>query len=269
MKYKFIFYIVFYVSSVFSKNVFMGISEDSSVNKNNFLCPLSLNASGNVVCNDMDAGMIGFDISGGHTIQMFNNQQYWLQQKFEQQHILTVRGYQGDRLSSTMTQEGWDHMGAFSVILTTDPVILSCINPEMIPAKGQVKLVIQLWYSGSTGLQLWAQDVQLLNTDQSFKVLISNSSSDLFNDSGVVSNQSKSSLPTSTTTSLPSLSSNLAPAANLTTTFANSSIANTPTTLENFKQQFLEQVGFSPKNIDKNAYSAAHGSPRNIKIQAQ
>lgn len=265
MNYKFFLMMIFSSCCMFSKNVFMGLSQDGSVKKNNFLCPLSLDASGNVVCQNMDAGMVGFDISGGHTIQIFNNQQYWLQQKFERQHLLIVREYQGDRLSSTMTQEGWDHMGAFSIILTTDPVVLSCVNPEMIAIKGQVKLVAQLWYSASTGLQLWAQDVKLLNAGQNFMVLVSNSSSDLSDDSAITVIQTTPSLPIPAAIPLPSLSDGLTSVASTT----KSSIAKSSTTLENFKQQFLEQVGFSPNNIDKNAYNAAYGSPRNIKIQVQ
>jgi hypothetical protein len=278
MNYKFFLMMIFSSCLIFPKNLFKGISEDSSVKKNNFLCPLSLHASGNVVCNDMDAAMRGFDISGGHTIQMFNNQQYWLQQKFERQQILVVHG-QGDSLSSIMTQEGWDHMGAFSIILTTDPVILSCVKPEMVVAKGQIKLVAQLWYSGATGLQLWAQDVRLLNAGQNFTVFVSNSSSQAFEESSSVvsagessaslkKKKKSSSLQSSKSTSLPDLPNGSAATGTLIASTISDTV-QTPTTLENFKQQFLDQIGFAPNFIDKNVYSTAYGSPRDIQIQVQ
>lgn len=279
MKFKIWFVLMLSSCLVISKNQFMGLVEDGSVNKNKFLCPLSLNASGNVVCNDMDAEMVEYDISGGHTIQIFNNQQYWLQQKFERQHILMIQGYTGDRLSSAMTSEGWDHMGAFSIIISTDPIMLKAIEPNKQSAAGQIKLVVQLWYSSATGLQLWAEDVQILNSGQSFKILISNSQSKAFTDSSsidratTINPATSASITTSATitnssNNLPSLSSASNTSAS-TVTVTTASTNETSTTLDNFKQQFLQQVGFAPNYIDKNVYNFAYGSPRNIQIQIQ
>ena len=265
--------LLFSSCSIFSKNQFMGIIEDGSVKKNNFLCPLSLNASGNVVCNNMDTGMRGFDISGGHTIQIFNNQQYWLQQKFERQQLLIVQNYSGDRLTNAMTQEGWDHMGAFSIIISTDPILAKAIESATVSGTGQIKLIVQLWYSSSTGLELWAQDVKLLNAGQNFTILVSNNSSKLFTDNSSVNsnplaspNSSSTISATNLNSSLPSLSDTASGGSFSVTT---STKQTAPTTLSNFKQQFLEQVGFAPSYIDKNVYNAAYGSPRNIQIQVQ
>jgi len=291
--------LIFSVSFLFSKNQFMGIVEDGSVNKNKFLCPLSLNASGNIVCNNMDTEMIGFDFSEGSTIQIFNNQQYWLQQKFEREHLLMVQGYKRDRLSSTMTSEGWDQMGAFSIIISTDPILAQAIEPDKVAATGEIKLIVQLWYSAPKTFQLWAQDVQLLKSGQNFKILVSNGSSAAFKNSlsvnpyhllsfkktvstgtalpGLTDTQkvkvgvdkSQNPLPSlkktvSTATALPSLTDTPK-----VTVGVDKSQKSIPTTLQNFKQQFLEKVGFAPDYINKDDYNVAFGSPRNIEIQVQ
>ncbi|MBI2344528.1 hypothetical protein HYV10_00450 [Candidatus Dependentiae bacterium] len=253
-------------SSIFSKNLFMGLVEDSSVNKNNFLCPLALYASGNVVCNDMDAGMKGFDISEGRTIQIFNNQQYWLQQKVEREHLLIVRGYKGDRLSGTMTSEGWDHMGAFSIIISTDPIMNQAIEPDMVAAKEQTKVIAQLWYSSSTGLQLWAQDIMILNKGQNFTIFVSSGISRAFeNNPSISQNEGFASYFAVTGDLNNSLASQRKIPLETKANFAQ----KTPTTLHNFKSLFLKDVGFAPNYIDKSVYNAALGSPRNIKIQLQ
>lgn len=230
MSYKLLFGLLYIPLLSFASITFLGITEDSSIDKNSFLCPDSLDAEGLEICQNRSAQALNFTFNGPRTLQLFNNQQYWAQQKYRQQQLLIARGYKDTDLDNTLKSKGWSITGGFSVIITTDPLVTSQIDKKLVPAKGQTKLVAQLWYNGDSLIQLWAQDVVLVSDGQNFTISLSSSDSTLSQEAEKISTLSQ------------------------------------PKNIAEVKEQFLQEVALAPINIVKSSYSVANGSPKNIKI---
>lgn len=200
---------------------FKGLVEASSINKNTFHCPESA-----LDCQDQGAAASGFDISDGRTLQLCNNQEYWLQQEAIQgQYISTVRNYTGTALQAQLADEGWAVVGGFAIIVSSNPLLVQSVMPSVQPSAEQTKVVAQLWYNGSGLIQLWSQDAQLYADGQSFQVLVSNESDDR--------------LPTQL-----------------------AQISQT----KNWQDQFLLTVGIQSPNRQAKDYDKAHGSPKQIRL---
>lgn len=223
--------------------VFTGLTE-TNINKNNFLCPDVENPSGGQTnpsesydCSQSTIdGASGFNLSGGKTLQFFNNQVYWDRQKaLREQYLSKVDRYKNSEdidiknlqtLQEKMKSDGWGAMGGYCIIITTDPMTTYVAQPTKQPASGQVKLVVQLWYSGDLLLQLWSQDVALLSENQSFSVQVSSDED----------------------------------------TFFNIDVASIITSSIPLKTSFLSGLGFVEFNRKNSVYSIATQSPRSVKI---
>jgi len=214
--------------SLYAQVLFQGLVEESDIDKNSFLCPLSA-ADGIQGCKDTQIAVHGYDISGGHTIQLCNNQEYWLQQEAAQaQYISTVRNYTGSDLTAQLLSEGWKAMGGYAIVISSNPLLTDLIMPNVKAAKGQTKVIIQLWYNGSDLIQLWSQDAMVFSPGQNFQVTISNA----------VDAQ----LPQSLTAA--------------------------QATEKSWKDAFLLQLNLQPSNRKDSDYNNAVGSPRQVKLTA-
>lgn len=166
---------------------FKGVTE-SNVVVNTFLCEKDgVNFEAEDCTTDRIKNAVGFDISGGYTLQFFNNFTYWIKQKekYEQQLKINhpyLKANQ-DALAKRMQKDGWGLImpdgsvvgGAYCIIISTNPVLQQAIEPDKQVAKGEskVKVIAQLWYNGNNLIQLWSQDVQILSAGKSFSVKIS------------------------------------------------------------------------------------------------
>lgn len=213
-------------SSLMAQLIFQGLVEQSDINKNTFLCPGSA-SDGIQGCRDTQSAAHGFDVSGGRTIQFCNNQQYWLQQEaVKAQYISTVRNYTGAELQQKLQNEGWKAMGGYAVVITTDPLLVNFIMPEVVAGSGQIKVIVQLWYNGSDLIQLWSQDAAVLADGTSFQVTLS---------SAIDSR-------------LPGL------------------FAGATTTTPSWQTTFLSKLDIQPNNRQASDYNGAAGSPRHVRI---
>lgn len=212
--------------SLMSQIIFQGLVEQSDINKNTFLCPASA-SDGVQGCQDTQSAAHGYDVSGGRTVQFCNNQQYWLQQEAVQaQYIATVRNYSGNELQQKLQNEGWTSMGGYAVVITTDPLLLNYIMPEVVAGAGQTKVIVQLWYNGSDLIQLWSQDAVVLANGSSFQVTLS------------------------------SAQDNRLPGMFTASTTAASS----------WQTAFLSALNIQPNNRKASDYNVAVGSPRQVRI---
>lgn len=208
--------------SLYAPILFQGLVEDSSIDKNSFLCPTSASD-----CKNEQLHAQGFDISGGRTLQLCNNQQYWLQQAaIQAQYISTVRNYTGSALTAQLNSAGWAVMGGFVVIISTNPILTKFIMPTVSVKKGQIKIVAQLWYNGSDLIQLWSQDAIALSDGQSFQVSLSNAAD------------------TQLSTELTAVAADT----------------------KSWHNTFLFQLGIQAQNRKDSDYSNAIGSPRQVKL---
>jgi len=235
---KYSFFILFLIPTISLASIkFSGLSEDSSIDKNSFLCPSHLEAEGQEICQNRDQQAIGFEFDGPKTLQLFNNQQYWVQEKYKKRQLLMARAYHDSDLESTLKEQGWSITGGFLVLITTDPLITNQVETKVVVTTGKIKVVAQLWYNGDNLIQLWAQDAALINQGEQFSVSLSNSESS-------ISQEQKSQ-------EVSGISSKIVPKAK---------------NFSEIKKQFLEEIELSPKNILMNDYNVAIGSPKNIKI---
>lgn len=232
---------------------FSGLSEDSSIDKNSFSCSSSLDAQGEDICQDRAASAVNFEFDGPRTLQIFNNQQFWVQKKYKEQQLLMARMSQEDEVDSTLKSRGWSITGGFLVVITTDSFITNQIEPKKVPAKGQVKVVAQLWYNGDNLIQLWAQDVALVKDGSSFSVSLTSTDSDISKES-TVANPPVVSKKSGTAIFA------VAESVKLTQN------GQGPKNFSELQKQFLQEIELAPKNAIKSVYSVAVGSPKNIKI---
>lgn len=163
--------------------VFNGMTENG-VKRNTFLCgytSVEKKSGGgvNVEADDCKVTAIkeavGFDVSGGQTLQFFNNFTYWLKEKIKKEQSYKINDQlDGDDLEKKMDSEGWGSMGAYCIIVTTNQMLQKVIAPDMVVDAGQVKVIVQLWYNGGNLIQLWSQDVKAIALGKSFAVAITN-----------------------------------------------------------------------------------------------
>jgi hypothetical protein len=230
MNYKFFIGLALIPTMSYATITFLGLNEDSSITKNSFSCPESLGAEGIAVCQNRSTQANNFKFNSPKTLQIFNNQQYWAQQKYKEQQLLMARGYKDNDLDSTMANRGWSITGGFLIMITTDPLVTEQIEQKKVAKKGQVKVVAQLWYNGGSLIQLWAQDVAVLTDGQSFSISVSSTDSAISQEASVIKK------------------------------------LNQPKNLQAVKEQFLQEVQLSPRNIVEADYKVAKGSPKNITI---
>tara|TARA_Y100000588_G_C14278104_1_gene935460 strand:+ start:435 stop:1502 length:1068 start_codon:yes stop_codon:yes gene_type:complete len=186
-----------------NKVVFQGIAQGAGIKKNSFLCS-SMTGTKVYYHTSSDANQqttfgaddcftaqinnaIGIDMSGGHTLQLFNQFMYWSRQKAQkiqaieasQESKATQAGINRqaqqvqDALNTLNNQQGWDIIGPQCLIITTDPIMQKVIAPDKIAKTNEVKVVAQLWYSGDYLVQLWSQDVAMVPKGASFTVQVS------------------------------------------------------------------------------------------------
>jgi len=209
--------------------LFQGLVENSDINKNTFLCPASA-ADGIQGCKDTQAAAHGFDVSGGRTMQFCNNQEYWLQQEaIQAQYIATVRNYTGSQLEQKLHAEGWKAMGGYAVVISTNPLLVNLVMPEVVAGAGQIKVVVQLWYNGNDLIQLWSQDAIVLADGAGFQVALSSALDDR----------------------LPGL------------------LTSNSATITSWQTTFLSQLDLQSNNRQASDYGAAVGSPRQVRIIGQ
>lgn len=164
--------------------IFQGITEQGIV-KNTFLCEdssvteSSISGS-NVASSDCSINKIkdaiGFDVSGGKTIQFLNNFAYWTRQKSQAEQNYQINNPQASDsdVQNYMQQNGWGSIGAFCIVISTNEVLQEVIEPDKQAGSGEIKVIVQLWYSGDNLIQLWSQDVAMLNPGQTFTLALSN-----------------------------------------------------------------------------------------------
>lgn len=152
--------------------VFVGVQE-SEVSKNNFLCQ-GAQFSGSICSQESVDGAVGFDISGGKTLQIFNNFSYWIIQKQKRkEYIKENLRYDGQALENKLNQEGWGVVNPFCILVSTDPMLQKAVLPNKVAPAGTQKVIVQLLYSGNNLIQLWSQDVVFVKPGQRFKVEVS------------------------------------------------------------------------------------------------
>jgi hypothetical protein len=150
--------------------VFQGLIE-TGITKNSFMCPLS--AAGSQDCSNVDAGAIGFKLTGSQILQFFNNQSYWLRQEVQQkQNLQTNQRYSASDLQAKMASEGWVAMGGYCILISVGHILNDVVMPTVQASGDNVKVVVQLWYNGDQLIQLWSQDAVVLKKDQGFQVLV-------------------------------------------------------------------------------------------------
>ncbi len=150
--------------------IFTGLSE-TGVKKNNFACPSSSSSSISCVSNTNITSIMHDDT----IIQIFNDQAFWLHEKATSaQYQQTTLNYSTTELSEKLSEQGWGSTGGYCILITSNPLLGSFIQPKLQPNKNQKKIIAQLWYNGNSSLELWSQDVQLLNSDQTFQVAVTN-----------------------------------------------------------------------------------------------
>lgn len=164
--------------------VFQGMTEEGIV-RNTFLCGkhsvTSAGTSGvTVAAQDCSAHQvlqaIGFDISGGKTVQFFNNFTYWLRQKGQEEQAYQINHPQATQsdIAAHMQSKGWGSMGAYCILISTNEILQNMVAPHKQARAGQIKVIVQLWYNGDNLIQLWSQDVAIMTPGQNFTVVISN-----------------------------------------------------------------------------------------------
>jgi hypothetical protein len=153
-----------------------------------------------------------------------------VQQKYKERQLLMAQGYTDNDLDSTLANRGWSITGGFLILVTTDPLVTHEIEPKIVAQKGEIKVVAQLWYNGGSLIQLWAQDALVLTDGQSFSISILSTDS-------AISQEAE-------------ISKKLAQ----------------PKNFKEIKEQFLQEIQLSPRNVVQADYSIATGSPKNIKI---
>ncbi|MBP6892505.1 hypothetical protein KBB68_02895 [Candidatus Babeliales bacterium] len=157
--------------------IFNGLTE-TNISKNNFLCPV--NSSSPVSCKESITNATGFNFSSGKILQIFNDQAFWLHEEAVQsQYVSQVLSYTGSELQNKMNADGWGAMGSYCIIISIDPILTSIAQPKLTPKNDEEKLVVQLWYNGDGALQLWSQDVQVLQKNATFTIAVNNSSDPL------------------------------------------------------------------------------------------
>ncbi|MBP9765321.1 hypothetical protein KBD08_03215 [Candidatus Babeliales bacterium] len=215
------------VSQMFYAKITIQNIEENGINKNSFLCT-SATIGDVIVCKDAQSMAHGYDISQGKTLQLSNNQQYWLQQEvLQSQYDTTVLGYTNDGLVQKLQKDGWSAMGGFCLIVTTDPLITSVVMPTVTATSGQTKIVVQLWYNGGGVIQLWSQDAVIVSDGASISIALSD--------------QVDSRL---TTLTRPDIS----------------------TASVTWKTTFLKALDIQPDNRQSSDYTNAVGSPRHVRI---
>lgn len=164
--------------------VFQGMTEQG-VTRDTFLCgEVSVTAnslaganaeSGDCSINKIKEA-IGFDVSEGRTIQFFNNFTYWLRQKSQAEQLYRVDNPEASDsdVVSHMQKKGWASMGAYCVIISTNEILQEIIGQASLAGSKAVKVIAQLWYNGDSLIQLWSQDVAVMQPGQSFTIAISN-----------------------------------------------------------------------------------------------
>lgn len=205
--------------------VFDGILENG-ITINNFLC------SGDAVnienCTPADAGSVGFDLSNGKMLQLFNDQAGWLLlQASRKQYLNQDLKRSGSSLNTQLATQGWAAMGGYCLVITTNGLLADVVKPELVAHKDQEKIVVQLWYNGDQEIQLWSQDAKILSKEESFKVIVSADA-----DSLVIENNSAKSLTNS------------------------------------LRLKFLSQLNIEENNRKESVYQLATHSPRSVKIQS-
>lgn len=162
--------------------IFQGIAEQG-ISKDTFLCGDTSVTAASIAGTNFESSdcsinniqdTIGFDISGGKTIQFFNDFTYWIRQKSKIEQDYQINN-PGANVASYMSQQGWSAMGAFCILISTNSILQEIVGQAKQAGSGKIKVVAQLWYNGDNLIQLWSQDVAIMEPGQSFIVNINNS----------------------------------------------------------------------------------------------
>ncbi|MBI2353266.1 hypothetical protein HYV11_03445 [Candidatus Dependentiae bacterium] len=160
--------------------IFQGVTENN-IKRNTFLCKKTDQDSDSVnfeseSCNfNTIQTAIGFSFSEGDMLQFFNNTIYWLEQRKQKERYYKLsENIKDDELNNKLSADGFVAMGVYSILLTTNPTLQKIITPEKTANSNQIKLIVQLLYNGNDLIQLWSQDVQILNKGQSFTIALTN-----------------------------------------------------------------------------------------------
>ncbi len=221
----YIFIAVMFSQVVVAKISIAQVVESSDINKNSFLCPAGASAS-KAFCLGQAVQIVGFDISGGRTVIICNNQQYWMQQKTDQeQYIMQVRNYHGSQAEGMLTSQGWGAMGSYVLLVTSDPMLTNFLVPHIVVGANQTKVVVQLWYNGDDLIQIWSQDAAAIADGKNFTINLSSAFDE-----------------------------------RLTILFAqkNSQLS--------LSDRFLTSLQLQPDNRVQSTYESANGSPRMVRI---
>ena len=156
---------------------FNGITE-TGISKNNFLCPTESSSSAS--CASSSSNAQGFNFSSSKVLQIFNDQAFWLHEEAaKKQYISQALSYTGSALQDKMNAEGWGATGSYCIIISIDPILTSVVMPKVVAKADEEKVVVQLWYSGDSALQLWSQDAKILSKDAIFTVALSSATDSL------------------------------------------------------------------------------------------
>lgn len=151
--------------------MFQGLIE-TNISKNNFLCTNTADSS--ISCVDLVGPAVNFDLDSKPILQLFNDQPYWLHQEaLATQYASESLTYTGTELKDYLNSHGWGAMGGFCILISTDPLLTNFVAPNLTARPNQEKLIAQLWYNGNNSLELWSQDVQLIDKTANFKIKIS------------------------------------------------------------------------------------------------
>ncbi len=152
---------------------FQGLIE-TDISKNNFLCTNA--ATSSVACVDCTGPAVNFNLNNKPILQLFNDQPYWLHQEaLAEQYASESLTYTGSELQNYLNSHGWGAMGGFCILIIIDPLLTNFAAPNLIAKPNQEKLIVQLWYNGDNTLELWSQDIQIVDKNAQFKIKVSSS----------------------------------------------------------------------------------------------
>ncbi len=162
-------------SEQFQKGIIFSGLNESGITKNSFLSNEAM-----VPVPDAIKKYYGFDISGGRTIQLFNAFLYWLKQKTQAEQVYWAQNptLMQDEVENYVNNNGWGSVNAFSLIITTNPILQAAYGAIADASIASYQIVVQLWYCGQDRVQLWSQDVQTAAPGQSFQVNITSDADD-------------------------------------------------------------------------------------------
>ncbi len=280
---KYIFFIIsFLISfSALGSVTFKGLLEDSSIDKNSFLCPSGSAGEGDETCQNRDDQARGFKFDGPKILQIFNNQQYWVQQQYKERGLLMARAYgsDSDSDSSSDSSSDSDSSQKKKAVAGKDKKDKNDKKTQSSNNNDDLALDAEMQKRGwkTTGAFLLVITTDSLITDQidpdkiPAKGKIKVAAQLWYNGQDSVQLWAQDALlideGAAFSVSLSNSDSSLyQEQKGINQVGYNLYKGDGPKSFLEIKKQFLQEIELVPKNINQNEYISAYGSPRSVTI---